>query len=71
MTSVLLRCANCGAEPRMDAALLTVTVRLTDYRASVPFVCPLCGAGNDTCELGDRVTDLLLEGGAQLAVRGC
>ena len=70
MTRVLLRCANCGAEPNLDAALVTVTIDLADYRATVPHVCPLCGAESESCVLGDEVTDLLLDGGAQLAVKG-
>ena len=69
MTRVLLRCANCGAEPNLDAALVTVTIDLTDYRATIPYVCPLCGADNETCQLADIVTDLLIDGGATLAVR--
>jgi predicted RNA-binding Zn-ribbon protein involved in translation (DUF1610 family) len=69
MSVVLFRCAGCGAEPRLDATLVTLVIDLTDDRASVPYLCPLCGWAGETRDLRAEVQAELLDAGATLAVR--
>lgn len=68
MSWVLFRCHNCGAEPRLDAGLLTVIIDLTTDRGSVLTVCPLCGHDGEI-ELDPHVQGQMLRGGSLLAIR--
>ena len=67
---VLMRCKACGADLRLDATLVTVVVDLTEDRASIPYVCQLCGAENQTGDLTEATQRILMDVGAGLAVSG-
>jgi predicted RNA-binding Zn-ribbon protein involved in translation (DUF1610 family) len=69
MSVVWFRCDNCGAEPRLDAALITIITDLTGGRASIVYACPLCGFEGETGRLEPVHQTILLDGGATLAVR--
>src|SRR5690606_10277438 len=60
MTWVLVACANCGAHHRLDATLITLTVDLTEDRASVRYPCTLCGVLSRTADLAAETQRMLL-----------